>query len=114
MTVLALGIIVFMNVIMKPVNFMARAKQQMLSNPLFKEPMYYRFDTEGIQLNDSEEKMYWDQLIGVKETKQMFLLYIQPMQAFIIPKASFDNSEQISVFKSLMEKQIIGVKKLKK
>jgi len=112
----ALGLIVFLNLILQPLRLKASSKKQMLDNPVFKSPMQYIFDRNGIALKQvmNDGALEWDKILGVKETKYMFLFYINPSQAFIIPKESLENDEDILDLRELVKINFKGVKRLRK
>ncbi|MDA3847054.1 MAG: YcxB family protein [Vallitaleaceae bacterium] len=112
----ALALIVFLNLVLQPLRLKASSKKQMLDNPVFKTPMHYVFDQSGIVLKqeDNDGFMSWEEIIGVKETKHMYLFYINPSQAFIIPKVSFKHEKDILTIRELVNMSTVRVKKLRK
>lgn len=71
-----------------PWTLFIRSRQQLLSNPAFKEPLHYRLDEEGITVsqNETEEKQSWEQMYKAISTGRSIIVYTSRINASIFPK----------------------------
>lgn len=109
---LGLLIIVSMYLIIQPGLLYASAKKQMIDNPIFKEPMIYTFDATGVALNQTIDSgmMPWTDLMTIRETRSMFLVYLQAGRALIVPTESMTNEDKVRLREIIRES---GIKKPK-
>lgn len=84
----ALLIIIAMYLVVQPGLLFASAKKQMIDNPIFKKEMVYTFDETGVALNQTLDSgmMPWEDILIIREIKLMFLVYLQPGRALVVPK----------------------------
>lgn len=70
-----------------PLNLYLKAKTQAMI-PMFKEPLHYQLDEQGITLTQKEEsaKYEWKDLYKAVSTKKSIILYTTKNGAFILPK----------------------------
>lgn len=82
---LALGLIFLAYM---PVTLYVRSKQQVLSSPVFKNPLHYVVDDVGVTTSQGEASstLEWGQVYRVVATKHNILVCINPRNAFIIPR----------------------------
>lgn len=71
-----------------PWTLFLKSKQQMLSNPAFKEPLHYKLDDEGIHVSqkDTVEMQKWDNIEKAVSTGRSLIIYTSKMNACIFPK----------------------------
>lgn len=71
-----------------PVALFMRSKQQFLSNPAFRQPLYYRMDEEGITVSqgEHEECCKWEDMQKAISTMRSIVLYTSAVNATILPK----------------------------
>jgi hypothetical protein len=84
-------------VILDPVILYSRARGQVKRNKAYREPLQYDVTPEGITISQGEQEQTvdWKSLVKIVETKNQFLVYSNPMYAFVFPKTELgeDNSE---------------------
>lgn len=71
-----------------PVNLYLRSGKQVKSNPVFKKPLHYTINDEGIttEQDDQQAQMKWEDLVKVTETKMSLLIYTGKRYSFVLPK----------------------------
>ena len=71
-----------------PVTLWVKTKQTFLLNPVFKEPLHYRLDEEGLTVSqkDVTTSLPWEQIVKVVSTNRSILLYTGPGNATVFPK----------------------------
>lgn len=76
-------------VILDPAILYFRARGQVKRNKAYQQPLNYNADAMGITISQGEQQqtVEWKQFIKIIETKQQFLVYSNPMYAFIFPKS---------------------------
>jgi hypothetical protein len=86
-------------------SFFIRSRSLMKKNPIFRNETVFTVEKEGVLINQyqSSQTLKWDQLVKVSETKRMVLLYVDKMQAFLIPKSSFASLEDQVAFLNAIE-----------
>ena len=91
---------------LQPALLYFRAAKQMKLNPVYKEPLYYVLDDEGITSRQKKEKSQigWDQIVKVTETRCSLLLYTGKRYSFILPKEDIGN--QLPKVKELIKKHL--------
>lgn len=87
---MGLFMIVLMYLIIQPFLLLTSAKKQMIENPVFKATMYFTFDEAGMALNQTIDSgmMPWEDIWMMRETGDMFLVYLQPGRALVVSKES--------------------------
>jgi hypothetical protein len=78
------------------------AKDMIKTNKLINLPNFYEIDDIGFnfQSENSNGNYKWEDLYKIKEVDSNFFLFISKHQAFIIPKRSFKNEEEIQKFRT--------------
>ncbi len=91
----AFGIIVVIYLIITPLNMFSQSRRQVLSNPVFKNPITYHISEEifEVQQYTGTARFYWSQLLKIRITPFDYLFYVNSEQAFILPKKSVDPEE---------------------
>ena len=71
-----------------PLNLRSRVKKQMKNTEVYKEPIHYTFDENGITTSfaDQSVTMPWKQLYKIVSTKHLVLLYGGRIRANVIPR----------------------------
>lgn len=96
---LILGLIAFMYGIFTPLDFYSRATRQLRMKPVFKNKMTFKFSEEGLrsQLYTGSMDIEWPHILMMTSNKNMFIVYMEEEQAFIIPKRYFACQDDISL-----------------
>jgi len=96
---IALALMVFIYLIMTPLNMFAQSKRQVTSNPVFKNPITYHISSEifEVQQYTGTLRLFWSQLINIKITPFDYLFYVNDEQAFVVPKKSISPDELITL-----------------
>ncbi len=102
---LLLAVLAFSFLVQPVLSFFVRSKSLMKHNPVFKSETIFTVEKEGIHINqhESSQMLKWEQLLKVSETTRMILLYVDKMQAFLIPKNSFASLEDQVAFLNALE-----------
>lgn len=76
-----------------PVNLYLRSGKQVKGNPVFKKPITYLVNNEGIttMAADQQSHMKWDSLVKVEESKESLMIYTGKRTSFVWPKESIGN-----------------------
>ncbi len=66
-----------------------KSRQQVLGNPVFKQPLHYVLDENGVTVSqgDSTETQSWDNMVKAVSTNRSIILYTSPVNATIFPKS---------------------------
>ena len=66
------------------------------------------FSDEGLTAKSefSETKVKWEQFLRLAEQKSQFLLYIDPLRAYVIPNQSFISSDQQDTWRKMVSKKL--------
>ena len=88
--------------VLEPVTMLSRARSQAKKNPVYKKPLTYEVNSEGITVSQDEERqsIEWSRLLKVVETKSQYLVYSNKINAFIFPKNAI--GQECSVFEQLV------------
>lgn len=107
---IVLLLVVFMYLILTPINMLSQAKRQVMGNPVFKNPI-----TFVITRKQFEAKQYtgnltllWGQLYKVAMTRKNYLFYVNDQQAFVMPKDSVaeDDIEALNQLLELAKEEV--------
>ena len=73
--------------VVNPFMLLSKAKQQILTNAVYKKPLHYAFTGEGIKVSqeEQEEIMPWDRLQKTKQFGGVLIVYTSKVHAFIFP-----------------------------
>lgn len=71
-----------------PWTLFLKSRQQMLTNPAFKEPLHYVLDEEGVHVsqNGTEEMQKWENIVKAVSTGRSLILYTSRVNACIFPR----------------------------
>lgn len=89
-----------------PVSLYSKAMKQVKLNPVYKTPLTYTVDEEGITTSQGQQRsaVTWDKLVKVKETRLSLLLYTGKSYCFVFPKEAM--GEQCAAVKTLIQEKI--------
>lgn len=104
-TTAAFAIIVVLYLILTPLNMLSQSKRQVISNPVFKNPITYHISEEifEVQQYTGTVRLFWSQLKKVKKTPFDYLFYVNSEQAFVMPRTSVDPDE-IAILEGILDK----------
>lgn len=79
-----------------PCSLFLRAKQQVVNNPVFKEPLHYKMTEEGISVSqgESEETQSWESCVKAVSTGRSIILYTSRTTASIFPKRDLGEKKE--------------------
>lgn len=72
-----------------PVTLYLKSKRQVALNPVFKEPLHYILDEEGITVRsgENEDSLPWSAIYKVTSTTSSIIVYTNRVNACVFPKA---------------------------
>jgi hypothetical protein len=72
-----------------PWTLFIKSRQQALSNPVFKEPLHYVLDENGITISQGEVSTTqgWDDMVKAVSTPRSIIVYTSRVNATIFPKS---------------------------
>jgi len=81
--------------VLYPLDLLKKAYKQS-KNPIFKEPLCYTVNDEGITLEQGEQKesFSWEGVYQIRETKHLLAVYTNRVYACIWPKRELSEKEQ--------------------
>ena len=98
----------------QPVALYTRAKRQVASNEVFKTPLHYTLDEQGITVESGEDKdsIGWDNLYRAVSTTRSVILYTTRVNACIFPKDDMGNQkdEIIKMISTHMNPKQVNIK----
>jgi len=76
-------------ILYSPIALYINSKKQVKLNPMFKNPLHYVMDDEGVTVSqgDQEISVAWDQMLKAQSTNQSLLLYTSKASAWVFPKS---------------------------
>lgn len=79
-----------------PCSLYLKAKQQVLRNPAFRQPLHYTMTDEGIIVSqgDNEERQSWDSCVKAVSTGKSIILYTSRTTASIFPKKDLGDKKE--------------------
>lgn len=98
-----------------PVHLYLRAKQQILTSEVFKNPLHFQVTGEKItsSQNGQTADLPWEQIYKVVETKSNILVYSSRINAFVLPKSQLQDA--YGPLREIMREKLPGYRlKLKK
>ena len=80
--------------------------------PRIAQKISYMFDEQGIQsdMEDSSGRMGWSVIHRLGETNSLFLFYISPYFAWLVPKRFFANDADMQIFLELLSAHVEPLK----
>ncbi len=81
-------IIALLFTVINPLTLYMKSKKQVKANDSFNHPLCYTFTGDGIDITQGEQSMHinWDEVIKVTSSKNIVVVYLSPIRAFIFPK----------------------------
>ncbi|NDL67635.1 YcxB family protein [Anaerotalea alkaliphila] len=97
-------------VVATPAGMYMNARKQAKINPVFKKPITFRLDREGMAVHQytGELQLEWKKILRVLENKTCFFFYVNGEQALILPKRAFEDKEGLDAFRNLVEESVDG------
>ncbi len=90
-------------ILYSPIALYLNSRKQVKLNPMFRSPLHYVMDDEGVTVSQGEQEMTvtWDKMLKAVSTNQSLLLYTSKNIAWVFPKADlgekkYDIIEMIS------------------
>lgn len=101
-----LGLIGALFLIVQPIQLKLSSVQKVQMVPMFKEPLEYTLNEEGIKVQQKEEEaqIIWEDVSKVSESTKSIFLYTSPISAFIFPKEQYP--EQIESVKEIIREHV--------
>ena len=92
--------------VVQPLQLKLASVQKVKAIPMFKEPLEYTLNKEGIKVEqkDEEAQITWEDVRNVIETKKSIFVYTSPVSAFIFPKAQYQ--EQVGIVKDVIKQHV--------
>lgn len=89
-----------------PVSLYTKSKRQVEKSEVFKNPVTYILNDEGIEIVQGEEKAQcgWDNILKVCRSKKNVLIYSGKRNAFVLPKEAI--GEQYDTLVTLVQKNM--------
>lgn len=83
------------------VSFYFRSKRQIRTNPNFKNDMVYEIKKTGVDIKQTtlHHTLEWSEIKEIRENHFSFLIYVNEIQAFVVPKRCFADQEAAENFK---------------
>lgn len=88
--------------VVNPISLYFKSKRQVKMNDSFNHPLCYTFSEDGIEVRQGEQSLNinWDDVIKVISSKNLVVIYISAINAFIFPKEQI--KENFEEFKKLI------------
>ncbi len=101
---LVLLMLVVVYVIITPLNMLSQSKRQVMSNPVFKNPIEYQISQEGIEVQQytGVVQLDWSQIYQIRKTPYDILIYVNEQQAFVLPKKIM-SEEELGMLQNIFE-----------
>lgn len=79
-----------------PCSLFLKAKQQVVNNPVFKEPLHYKMTDEGVSVSqgETEEMQSWESCVKAVSTAKSVILYTSRTTASIFPKRDLEDKKE--------------------
>lgn len=104
-TVLLIGVAALFTII-NPLMLWFKAAGQIKRNPMFKEPLHYKINSDGMLVSQGEEELpvEWASIRKVIETKSAIIVYLTVIHAYILPKRQF--AEENTAVKEIIRRHV--------
>lgn len=95
-----------MILVVNPLMLWTKAAKQVKTIAMFKEEINYEISDEGITISQKElsEKLEWDNIAKVVEVKNVYIIFISRIRAFVLTKESVGSDVQN--FKDLIKSNL--------
>lgn len=89
-----------------PIMLRIKAKQQVALSPVFKHPIQYELDNEGVRVLQGDQDAFgkWEQFYKVASTAKSLIVYTDKKQAMIWPRECMGN--QYGAIEELLRKEM--------
>lgn len=108
---LVAGIVV---VLYLPIALYINAKKQVTLNPVFKTPLHYILDDEGITVHsgDASDSQKWEDMYKVVSSGKSLIIYTNKINACIFPKADLKDklSDVIEIISTHMDPKRVVIR----
>ena len=108
----ALIFVAMLFTVIHPLQLYSKARKQVKNNEVFKKPLEYVLNEEGITLSQGEQNqsITWEDVYQVKEYKSQILVYTGRVYAFIWPKSALTmcETEVKELFKTHLSEKVAG------
>ena len=108
----ALILVALLFTVVHPLQLYNRARKQVKNNEVFKLPLDYVLNDEGITLSQGEQSqsITWADVYQVREYKSQILVYTGRIYAFVWPKSALSQCENEvrALFKKHLSEQVAG------
>lgn len=93
---LVLLVLGLMFTVINPVMIYMKAKNQALSNPIYKNELFYTLDDQGISLSvgNTKDSIEWSQVLKWNKTKGLQILYTTMVHAILLPVSAMNGQEE--------------------
>lgn len=114
MQLIILLIIASLFTVIQPLQFLLKANQQVKLNPMFKEPLLYTMNSEGVAVEQKDDKVIlpWNDIRKIVESSKAIFIYSSTVNAFILPKEQM-GEDYTGVKEIIKEKASSSICKLK-
>lgn len=114
MQLIILIILASLFTVIQPLQFLLKANQQVKLNPMFKEPLLYTINNEGVTVEQKEDKVLlpWTDIRKIVESNKAIFIYSSTVNAFILPKEQM-KEEYAGIKEIIKEKASSNICKLK-
>lgn len=101
---IVLLLVVFMYLILTPINMLSQSKRQVMGNPVFKNPITFIISRETFEARQytGNLRLEWKQLFRIVKTKKNYLFYVNDQQAFVMPSEAVA-SEDVEALNQIIE-----------
>lgn len=78
-----------------PWTLFIKSRQQIMNNPVFKQPLHYVLDDNGITISQGETSttQSWDDMVKAVSTSKSIILYTSRINATIFPKSQMGDQK---------------------
>lgn len=86
--------------VVQPLMLLKKAAMQVVKNPVFRDPLEYEMNEEGlvVRQGEVEQEILWNGIIKISESKKQILVYTSRVNACIWPKEQLaDQLDQIKL-----------------
>lgn len=79
-----------------PWTLFVKSRQQILNNPVFKQPLHYVLDESGITISQGETStsQAWDDMVKAVSTGKSIIVYTSRVNATIFPKNQMGDKKE--------------------
>ncbi len=78
-----------------PWTLFIKSRQQIMGNPVFKKPLHYMLDEQGITVSqgESSERQAWENMVKAVSTGRSIIVYTAKNNATIFPRKQLGDKE---------------------